>query len=91
MDKLKNVSPGEMKALITEAIIERLAKLLFISTDEIEPSQAVSDYGMESTITAELRNWLVKNLATDISFLELLNPATKINLLADMVLSKYDK
>lgn len=58
--------------------MNRLAKLLITPSGEIDPSRAVSDYGMDSMIAAELRNWFVKNFQTDVTFLELLNPQTKI-------------
>jgi len=75
---LATASPTEFRQIVTAAILDRLAKLLFTPSDEMDPSRAVSEYGMDSMIAAELRNWFVKNFATDVTFLELLNPQTKI-------------
>ena len=84
---LKTASPSDFRQIVTNAILDRLAKLLFTPSDEIDPSHAVSEYGMDSMIAAELRNWFVKNFQTDVTFLELLNPQTKISSLADKVLN----
>jgi len=85
LDKLSDAPPGEMRKLVMQAIIENLAKLLFMPVDEIDATRAVSNYGMDSMIAAELRNWLVKVFETDIPFLELLDPGMKIEMLADRI------
>lgn len=84
-ESLKDIAPGEFKGLVTRMITERLSKLLFISVDEIDSEQGVSDYGMDSMIAAELRNWLWKIFALDISFLEISDPQMKIKDLVEKV------
>ena len=60
-DQLKNaLSPGELKRLITKMVIERVSKLIFMSTNKIDPKQVLSHYDMDSMIAEELRNWLWK-------------------------------
>ena len=88
---LKNASPSKFRQAVTAAIVDRLAKLLFTPSDEIDPSRAVSDYGMDSMIAAELRNWFVKSFQTDVTFLDLLNPQTKILGLVEKVFIEHTK
>ncbi|KAL9011376.1 MAG: hypothetical protein Q9173_003774, partial [Seirophora scorigena] len=88
---LKTASPDEFRKIVTAAILERLAKLLFTPSEELDASKAVSEYGMDSMIAAELRNWFVKNFGTDVTFLELLNPATKIVDLVDKVKMEWEE
>jgi acyl carrier protein len=87
-DQLKNATPGELKLLVTKMVIERLSKLLFMAKDEIDPEKGVSDYGMDSMIAAELRNWLWKMFSLDISFLDLLDSRMKIRDLAEKAMIK---
>lgn len=87
-DKLRNASPECVRRLVTEAVVGRLAKLLFVPVDRIDPARAVSEYGMDSMIAAELRNWLVKTFSTDVSFLELLSPEMKVETLVEMVVAR---
>ncbi len=77
-DALAAASPAAFRQVVTQAVLNRLAKLLFTSSEEIDPSRGVSEYGMDSMIAAELRNWFVKSFRTDVTFLELLNPQTRI-------------
>ena len=89
LDKMKTALPEDVQQLAKEAIVERLAKLLFIPVNEIDPALAVSAYGMDSMIAAELRNWLVKTFQTDVSFLELLSPQMKIEKLVEMAVARW--
>lgn len=77
-EEIDTVTLSERRELVMQRILYRLAKLLFLPVDEIDATRAVSHYGMDSMIAAELRNWLMKTFQTDISFLELLNPQTLI-------------
>lgn len=88
---LKTASPDEFRKIVTAAILDRLGKLLFMPSEELDASKAVSEYGMDSMIAAELRNWFVKNFGTDVTFLELLNPATKIVDLVDKVKKEWEE
>lgn len=85
-DSLKDLASGEFKRVVTRMITERLSKLLFMSVDEIDSEQGVSDYGMDSMIAAELRNWLWKMFALDMSFLEISEPQMKTKDLVEKVL-----
>ncbi|KAL9047293.1 MAG: hypothetical protein Q9214_000093 [Letrouitia sp. 1 TL-2023] len=88
---LKMASPDEFRKVVTGAILDRLGKLLFTPSEEMDPSKAVSEYGMDSMIAAELRNWFNKTFQTDVTFLELLNPATKIMKLVEKVEKEWKK
>ncbi len=89
LDKLNNAVPEDVQQLVTAAIVERFAKLLFVPVDQIDPAHAVFDYGMDSMIAAELRNWLVKTFQTDVSSLELLSPQMKIETLVEMAVARW--
>ena len=88
LEKLGDASRESVQQVVMEVIVERLAKLLFLPVDRIDPAHAVSVYGMDSMIAAELRNWLVKTFDTDVSFLELLSPEMKIETLVEMAVAR---
>ncbi|KAL8668635.1 MAG: hypothetical protein Q9168_006741, partial [Polycauliona sp. 1 TL-2023] len=46
-ETLKSASGPEFRSIVTSAILERLGKLLFISSEEMDPAKAVSEYGMD--------------------------------------------
>lgn len=90
-ETLKSATGPDFRRIVTGAILERLGKLLFTPSEEMDPSKAVSEYGMDSMIAAELRNWFVKSFGTDVTFLELLNPSTKIMDLVEKVAGVWEK
>ena len=75
---------GELRFATTKLIIERLSKLLFPANSDIDAEKGIPDYGMDSMIAAELRNWLCRMFALDISLLESLDSDMKILDLADI-------
>jgi acyl carrier protein len=77
----------EALQLVMNAVIARIADMLFMSIEGIEKGKSVSDYGVDSLIAAELRNWLVSTYKCEISFLKLLDGETTIAGLAELVVS----
>ena len=85
-DQLAAAAESERPLIVTGALAERLAKLLFIDVDDIDASKSASSYGLDSMIATELRNWMVKSFGVDFSALEILNPDTKISGIAEKIL-----
>lgn len=46
--------------------------LLMVATDEINSKRCMPDYGMDSLVAVEMRNWLFREMDATISILELL-------------------
>ncbi|KAI0199499.1 polyketide synthase [Astrocystis sublimbata] len=60
---------SEAEAMVTTAIVETVAKMLFVDVTEVDPGHPVAHYGIDSLIAAELRNWVFKSFGVDISML----------------------
>ena len=60
---------------ISKHIMERCSKILMRDVEEFEmEGPSVADYGLDSMIGAELRNWLFKEFGLDMPFQRLLAP-----------------
>lgn len=60
---------------ISRHIMEKCSKILMRAADEFEmDGPSVADYGLDSMIGAELRNWLFKEFGLDMPFQRLLAP-----------------
>ncbi|TVY83944.1 Reducing polyketide synthase [Lachnellula suecica] len=57
---------------ICMCIIAKMSSLLMIATDDIHSSRPMSDYGIDSLVAVEIRNWLFREMDAVISILELL-------------------
>lgn len=64
----------EATAFVLEALISRLAKALGITGEDIETSRCVSDYGVDSLLAVDLRNWIQRQANATVSVFELMNP-----------------
>ncbi|RYP05939.1 hypothetical protein DL764_003473 [Monosporascus ibericus] len=84
-------SPTEKPAIVREAVIERLAELLDLTTDDIDAEKPISQYGVDSLIAAELRSWLNKTFGSHVTLLQLLSKGTRINDLVNSALLREDK
>ncbi|KGO76199.1 Acyl transferase/acyl hydrolase/lysophospholipase [Penicillium italicum] len=71
--------------LVCDAIIGAMAAMLSISPASISLSKGVADYGVDSLIAAELRNWFSQAFRANISLLDLLDAHTSIRQLAIIV------
>jgi len=70
---------------VERTIAETVASMLFIDPEGVSPAKSVADYGVDSLIAAELRNWFVDVLKTDISMLKLLDQSTTMSALAGKI------
>ena len=77
-----------LRNLANEVVTERLAKLLFVSPADIDISRDMASYGIDSMISAELRNWLFKTFSLDISFIELVRKGMTVKNLSQKLMEK---
>lgn len=64
----------EAVAFVMEALISRLAKALGITNEDIDTNRCVSDYGVDSLLAVDLRNWIQRQASATVSVFELMNP-----------------
>jgi NADP-dependent 3-hydroxy acid dehydrogenase YdfG len=76
----------EAVSLVSEHFTQKLSRLLLLDLDVFEPEVLpIADYGLDSMIGAELRNWIFKEYALDIPFQQLLGPGLTIAKFAGVV------
>jgi acyl carrier protein len=72
--------------LVSEHFQIKLGRLLMIDADVFEPETLpIVEYGLDSMIGAELRNWIFKEYGLDIPFQQLLGPSMTIVKFATVV------
>lgn len=73
-------------ALVSEHFTVKLGRLLMLEPSVFEPEVLpIADYGLDSMIGAELRNWIFKEYALDIPFQQLHGPTMTITKFATVV------
>ncbi|KAL8722892.1 MAG: hypothetical protein Q9181_007402 [Wetmoreana brouardii] len=69
----KAASDSEMYSVIRDAIVAQVAKVLIVPAEDINASQSISKYGVDSLSAVELRNWFAKSLEAPIGVMEILS------------------
>jgi len=85
------VSDDDENSTLVDRIHKRVARLLFVSMDDIECKQPIKNYGIDSMVAAELRNWLFKVSGINVALLDLLHPTTSVESLSRKVEQELGK
>ncbi len=92
--KVKAAAPAapedvqSLRDLTNQVVTERLTKLLFVSAADFDILRDMASYGIDSMISAELRNWLFKTFGLDISFVELVSKGMTVDSLSGRFVKK---
>ena len=72
-EELRNAKTLDVAASkVYEAVIVKISSLSMISVDDISESRPMSEYGMDSLVAVEMRNWLFREMDATVPILELL-------------------
>lgn len=77
--------------MVVDVIVERIAGLLEIEKEGMDPGRGVAEYGVDSLIAVELRNWFVAVFEQTVPLLKLLDERTTIRTLAEEVVAARAK
>lgn len=79
-------TPADAIQLISNFTVEKLSRLLLLDPGDFEPDvKSIAEYGLDSMIGVELRNWIFKELGLDMPFQQLLDPSLTITRFAAQV------
>ena len=76
---------GDEDGSTVQKIHRKVAKLLYTSEGEIDVTAPIKNYGIDSMIAAELRNWLFAAFKLEVSLLTLLGPTTSIESIGGLI------
>lgn len=65
-------SDGEIGGTIAKALIERLASTTSVPVEDIKDDMAMHQYGVDSLVAIEIRNWFAKKVAADVAVFDIL-------------------
>lgn len=66
----------EAASIISDALMRKLSKALAVPLENLEPSQPMHAYGVDSLVAVELRNWFAHTLDADVAVFEILGGAS---------------
>ncbi|KAH7310724.1 hypothetical protein B0I35DRAFT_439590 [Stachybotrys elegans] len=74
------VTPRDRSAIVVQAVVARLARALGVSSADIEPGKALSDFGVDSLMAVELRNWIGKDFKANVAVFDIMSGISIIGL-----------
>ena len=72
----------EVQQLIQYALVTKVASVVVIPVNEIDPTRPISVYGLDSLVAIEIRNWITRELKANLQILELLSSGSILSLSA---------
>ena len=70
---LRSVTDSEeRKNLLTTAFIEKIAAVLAVASETIQPRSPLSAYGLDSIVAVEFRKWFSKSVGVDLALFDVL-------------------
>lgn len=80
-------SPQDRSMVVVSALKSKLARALDVSVDDIDSHRNLSDYGTDSLMAVELRNWIRRDFGVSVAIFDLLGGAD-IGALGDLIAKK---
>lgn len=80
-------SKEEASQALYGALSAKIAGLLVIPIDAIEPTHTLKSFGLDSLVAIELRSWIARETEVNVQILELLSSGSIISLV-DLILKK---
>jgi NAD(P)-dependent dehydrogenase (short-subunit alcohol dehydrogenase family) len=65
-------SSPEAVEVIIDAVLRKIGSLLMVPAEDLSAARAMADYGMDSLVAVEMRNWITRDLEVTVPILELL-------------------
>ena len=73
---------------VCDELLTKTSSLLMVPLEEINPSKSMLDYGMDSLVAVEMRNWLLRELDATVPILELMANSTSLRALSSNIVKK---
>jgi acyl carrier protein len=67
---------GEKEKLVSDALAQKLARSLSVLPEDINRQRPLFEYGVDSLVAVELRNWLGKEFEADVPVFDIMGGAT---------------
>jgi aryl carrier-like protein len=68
--------------------VEKLSALLLVPVEQLDAGKSLVEYGMDSMVGSELRVWLYREFAVDVSFLEISIPTRSIRGMIELIFGR---
>ena len=79
---------AQLLAVILEAFKQKLGRLLALKVEDLHDEDAITDYGVDSLVAVELRNWIRRETGATVTVFEILNGKLTVKGLVDGIVKE---
>lgn len=80
---------ADRAAVVVRALSVKLAQAMGVAAEEVDPRRSLSDYGTDSLMAVELRNWIRRDFGATVAVFEIMGGAT-IASVGELVAAKVE-
>ena len=77
-------------AVVVEALLERLARALYIPKEDVNPGKPLAEYGVDSLMAVELRNWIRRDFQATVAVFDIVGAGRSIAAVGQLVVEKSE-
>lgn len=70
--RLSEADAASAPSIIADALVKKTAEILRIPPSEVDPSRSMYQYGVDSLVALEVRNWITREMKANIPLLNIL-------------------
>ena len=70
--RLSETDSASATSIIADALVKKTAEILRIPPSEVDPSRSMYQYGVDSLVALEVRNWITREMKANIPLLDIL-------------------
>jgi hypothetical protein len=87
IELFKQAQTPAMKAqIVSNTLMAKLARALSVSADHIDPGKTLSDFGVDSLMAIELRNWAINDFQAKVAVFEIMG--ISITKIGELIVSR---
>ena len=79
---------AQLLAVILEAFKQKVGRLLALKVEDVHDEDGITDYGVDSLVAVELRNWIRKEAGANVTVFEILNGKMTVKGLVDRIVKE---
>ncbi|CAG8952791.1 hypothetical protein HYFRA_00009036 [Hymenoscyphus fraxineus] len=68
----KAETEGQRTDVVVSALVAKLARSLSMVADDVDPSKKLFEYGVDSLVAVELRNWIAKQFMAEVAVFDIM-------------------
>ncbi|KAI1386460.1 uncharacterized protein F4822DRAFT_444848 [Hypoxylon trugodes] len=85
----KSISSTERSKVVVETLVARLSRAISVVPEDIDPNHSLSNYGVDSLVAVELRNWIHDSFQASVAVFDIMGGNT-IAAIGDLIANRSE-